>query len=244
MRPITRRLARASLVSAVALGALASVLLLAARGDDHQSKPRPPALAEPAARTPDDDGATVPVEARGTTALTCAGGWTPFANPVVHYGLCIPPGWGFSDFTTTGPMTDIPRRMLNNLHLLSADAFPWTPGDFPFDLVRERGVVDVELNLLPSDAPASTECEPADPRRVGTLTFLTCAQAYDDLGQPAEAGDVYATKIVVPLVTTPERIGPGPSLAGARLLVIVRTARPMTEEVSLPWRVVDSIRPL
>jgi len=75
---------------------------------------------------------------------------------------------------------------------------------------------------------------------VAGVTFLTCEQAYDDLGLPAATGLLRATKIAVPLLQPP--LG-APELAGARLLVIARTT-PTTplKEVDALWRLVDSIR--
>jgi hypothetical protein len=111
----------------------------------------------------------------------------------------------------------------------------------PFDVIRASDALDVELDLLPTGASSSADCEPTDPMLVGSLTFLTCEQRYDELGLPAPDGSLRAMKIVVPLRTTPSD-GSGEDLSGARLLVICRSRvwAPLKEVTTL-WTFARSV---
>jgi len=248
-----RRALRATIVLALAIATIASVGRIAF-SDGADDKPAPLTLAEGqhVADPPPFPGEhveaspepfTVPARAATPAGVTCPRGWSWFDNPVMHVGLCVPAGWGFTDFTSATPMTQIPSEQLTGLHLVSTRAFPWMPGDMPFDVIATRGIVDVEMMLLEPGIVATSECEPAAPRLVSGTTFLVCDQAYDALGLPALTGDVRAIKIAVPLLSTPDTAYPSADLLGARLLIIARLS-PTTslKEVDSLWKLVDSIR--
>jgi hypothetical protein len=187
---------------------------------------------------------TVPATTDPPVGVSCAEDGTWFDNPVMHYGLCVPQGWGFTDLSSPQPLARIPSVMLTNLHLVNDAAFPWTPGTLPFDAVRARGVLDVELNLLEPGAEASTECEPSARRTVASLRVLTCTQHYDIFGSPAATGSLRADKVNVGLRSTPIDLVGGPSLEGAALQIVLRAAVLATpEEVDTLWQIVGSIRP-
>jgi hypothetical protein len=150
----------------------------------------------------------------------------------MRYTMCVPSGWGFSDFSSAAPLDRIPVAELENLHLLG-NSFPWRPGTLPFDAVRS-GAFDVELDLLPADASANGECEPSNKLLVASLTFLTCEQLYDDDGLPALIGTLRAIKVIVP---------PRDAQAGAQLLVIARArVSALPQEVTTLWQLIRSIR--
>lgn len=242
MRTITsRRAARATAVLLLAIASVASIGRIAFSEDapltDRRPIPETPAIEQRTTQTsPPSVGVSTSPSSR------CGQDRTWFDNPVMHVGFCVPNGWGFTDFTTPHPMQAVPREQLTNLHLLSARAFPWTPGTRPFDAIRARGIIDVEMTLLETGMVATTECEPSLPRPHATLRLLTCEQRYDTLGLPAPAGDLRAIKILVPLATTPDPVHDAPGLAGARLLVIARTSEATTtQEVEQLWQLVDSI---
>jgi hypothetical protein len=158
----------------------------------------------------------------------------------MHYGLCIPPGWGFSDFRSAGALDQVPAVQLENLHILG-NAFPWHPGSLPFDAIK-TGALDVELDVLPASVRSSTECEPANEQLVGLLKLLTCEQLYDEAGMPSAAGSLRALKAIVPLRSAPAD-GSG-DLADARLLVIARSRTSASVgEVTTLWQIVRSIHP-
>ena len=245
MRSLSPR-RRALRALAVLIAALAGIAVagLAATSDE-PSKPGPvvhEGTAAEAPLPPPDETASpspsieaVPARADAPADAHCLDGWSYFDNPVMHYGLCTPPGWGFSAFSGIAPLNRIPGAQLDNLHLLG-NAFPWHPGTMPFDAVRS-GAFDVELDLLPAGATASGECEPANKLLVGLVTFLSCEQLYDDAGMPALTGTLRAIKVIVPLRSEPVDGG-----AGARLLVIARTrtaASPL--EVTTLWQIIRSI---
>ena len=236
---------RAGAVLAAALIAIAIAGLAAT--SDEASKPGPVARDgavgavpiappdEPTATPPSIDAVAARTEA--PAGVDCPDDWSYFDNPVMHYGLCTPPGWGFSDFSAPVPLDRIPAAQLENLHLLG-HAFPWHPGTLPFDAVR-AGAYDIELDLLPEDATATGECEPAKRVLVGTVTFLSCEQLYDNAGLPALIGTLRAIKVIVPLLSEP---ADGTGTTGARLLVIARariTALP--QEVTTLWQIIRSI---
>jgi hypothetical protein len=244
-----RRHARRALVVALATIICVGLAILTATSDE-PSKPGPvvregatAALANaPSAGPPVAAPLTgsVPARAPIPAGVTCPTDWSYFDNTVMHYGLCVPPTWGFSDFSSPNPFDRIPAVELESLHLLG-NAFPWHPGDFPFDAIK-TGALDVELDILPASVRSSTECEPANKQIVGLLTLLSCEQLYDDAGVPSSNGVLRALKVVVPLRTAPaDGSGDQP---GARLLVIARSrATASSKEVTTLWQIVRSIRP-
>jgi hypothetical protein len=245
---LRRHTHRALLVASVAIISI-SLAVLAATSDE-PSKPGPIAregalVAAP--NLPSDETppaapltGSVPARAPIPAGVLCPTDWSYFDNPVMHYGLCVPPGWGFSDFTSPVPLDRVPAVQLENLHLLG-NAFPWHPGALPFDAIM-TGVLDVELDILPASIRSTGECEPASKQLVGALTLLTCEQRYDNAGLPSAAGLLRALKAIVPLQSPP---ADGSSdLAGARLLVIARSrASASIGEVTTLWQIVRSIHP-
>jgi hypothetical protein len=245
---LRRRVSRALVVVSAAIISVACVVLAAT--SDEPSKPRPVtregALVSAPIPPPDETapaapiGGTVPARAPVPSGVTCPAAWSYFDNPVMHYGICVPAGWGFSDFTSAGALDRIPAVQLENLHLLG-NAFPWHPGALPFDAIK-AGALDMELDVLPASVRASNECEPAMKQVVGLLTLLTCEQLYDGAGLPSSWGVLRALKAIVPLRTAPAD-GPG-DLAGARLLVIARSRiSASVGEVTTLWQIVRSIHP-
>lgn len=233
---------------AASLVALAPVGARLALGDDAKSDAHTlpenasvPDPAEPAGEHQEPVVAPFTTPAAAADARGCPNGWSRFDNPALHYRICLPEGWGFTDFSRPEPLTEIPSRMLENLHVLSPEGFPWRPGDAPFEVIERGSVVNIELNLLEPDVASVIECEPAAPVAVAKATFLTCEQAYDELGLPAEVGRVRALKVIAPLQRTPLRLHPLFDPTGARLQVIVRSALSTGKEANLAWRIVQSI---
>lgn len=215
-RGIFRR-ARPIAVSALLAFALVGTLLASGASSD----PGDPVAGSPPAR----DDSTVSAVSAG---VSCPDGWRGFSNPVARYALCYPSGWGFTDFTTFGPLPSLLTRSLRNLHLVDASAFPWVAGTRSFDAIAS-GMIDVELSVLRPGVTIEGECAPSIASTLD-IPGLFCEQSYDALGLPAETGPVRALKFEVPLAAD-----------GARLLVVVRTASD-EEEVNLAWQLVRSIR--
>src|SRR5438874_1463486 len=131
----------ASRVLVVVSFAIISVALaVLAATSDEPSKPGPVAregalVASP--NPPTDEtapaaiGGTVPARAPMPVGVKCPEHWSYFDNPLMHYGVCVPPGWGFSDFRSASALDRVPAVELENLHLLGS-AFPWRPGVLPF----------------------------------------------------------------------------------------------------------------
>ena len=237
-----RRLARSVLmVASIAIIGLGIFALTATSEEGSKPGPVPQPegsiVASPAEATgPADAEETIAALALRPNGVTCPTGWSYFDNPVMHYGLCIPPGWGFSDFRGPDPLDRIPLVQLENLHLLG-NAFPWRPGTMPFDAVRQ-GATDIELDVLPPDTQAADECQPSTKKLLGLLSILTCEQLYDEAGMPATAGTLRAIKVVVPLPTPPV------DEPGARLLIIARSRTAASlGEVSTLWQIVQNVHP-
>jgi len=226
---------RALLVASIAIVGV-GLLALAATSEE-PSKPGPvlaPEGALQASPAAADAMGTVPARVHLPSGVTCPDGWSYFDNPVMRYGLCVPPGWGFSDFRGPDPLDNIPTAMLENLHLVG-NAFPWRPGTMPFDAVRQ-GATDIELNVLPAGATSGDECQPSTKRQLGRLTVLTCEQPYGSDDLPAQRGQLRALKMIVPL-----QAGPADE-PGARLLVIARTRMGASPaEVTTLWQIVQNV---
>ena len=235
LKAAARRLRRRALPVTVIAMALVGIAALAAVSEE-PSKPGPIVARDGASVsfTAGSERQTVPAITSPSAGVTCPAGWTYFDNPVAHYGLCVPQGWGFSDFRRTEPLDHIPNVQLENLHLLG-NAFPWRPGTMPFDAVRQ-GAIDVELDVVSPAARSGDECVPSTPKLIGALTVLACEQIYGEDGLPAPSGLMRALKVIVPLVTGPA------DEPGARLLVIARSRTwASVEEVTTLWQIVQHI---
>lgn len=231
-----RRNARRALMVALAAMIGVGIAGLAATSEE-PSKPGPvlPREGNVVAAPDVSTAQMVATEAPLPTGVTCPDGWSYFDNPVMNYGLCVPPGWGFSDFRGPEPLNQIPVVQLENLHLLG-NAFPWHPGALPFDAVR-NGAFDVELDVLPAAPQAGDECQPVTKRLLGLLSVFSCEQRYGEDGLPAATGLLRALKVIVPLKTGPA------DEPGARLLVIARSRIGATPtEVKTLWQIVQYIR--
>ena len=212
------------------------VALIALGAQSEQPKPGADPAREGGA-PPVVDTRTVPTSSEGSR---CAQGWSSFDNPVMHYAMCVPPGWGFSRFTEVAPLTEIPMRSLENIRLLSANAFPWSPGTHPFDAIATKDIVDVELDLLQPGTLAD-DCTPAI---ADGARLPSCMQSYDAMGLPASSGPVRALKVVIPLLRAPRDDDEDGATAVARLQVIVRaSAERLQRDGDLVWQLVDAIRP-
>lgn len=186
----------------------------------------------------------VPAVAVPPAGVSCPSGWRYFDNPVLHYGVCYPPGWGFTDYSDPDPMTTIPGKQLESLHLASEEAFPWRTGRSSFDAITEGGMIDVELNLLSDGAGASSECDPSEPLTAGDLTLLWCEETYNDLGLVDPTGPIRALKVVVPLRSDPLPTQQDADREGARLLVIARVSvATYSRAVALIWQLAKTVRP-
>jgi len=218
---MTRASMRVLAIAIAGIATVASVQVIA-RSDQTTPKPPPPVSSEEQPPRIEADDA-IPVTGDAPAGTRCDGSW--FENPTLRYGLCVPVGWGFTDFTTASPLTLIPRRQLPSVRLLSPGGFPWHPGDAPFEVTRDRGVIDVELNVLePSVDPG---CDAIVLLRLG---LRGCEQRIDALGLPSPSGALTATKVVVPLDPA------------TQLLVIGRTSSgSLPEEVDRLWQLIGSI---
>jgi len=233
---IRRHARRVVMVASIAIIGV-GIFALAATSEE-ASKPGPVPQRESgivaSAAQAADAAQTVPAVAPLPDGVTCPPSWSYFDNPAMDYGLCIPPGWGFSDFRGPDPLDRIPSVMLENLHLLG-NAFPWHAGAMPFDAVR-RGATDIELDLLQADATSGDECVPSTKRLLGVISVLSCEQLYGDDGLPAAMGLLRALKVIVPL-----RTGPSDE-PSARLLLIARTRTAASlAEVTTLWQIVQNV---
>src|SRR5437660_6138397 len=98
---LRRHATRALLVVSAAIICVALAVLTAT--SDEPAKPGPSARdgALVAAPNPPPDepapetslAGTVPARAPVPAGVMCPPDWSYFDNPVLHYGICVPPGW-------------------------------------------------------------------------------------------------------------------------------------------------------
>lgn len=234
----------ALVLTITALGSIGVMRALSSPGD---GKPGPSPVAENATVPGPDDEVKTEYTVSAVTApragTSCPAGWSYFDNPVLHYGICYPAGWGFSDFTAPAPMTQIPSRQLENLHLLSPKAFPWNVGDASFDAITARGMTDIELDILQAGATVETGCDPSTTLQVANLTLRSCEEALNALGEPVTSGSgvIRSLTIVLPLAQAPSS---DTSAAGSRLQIVVRAAfEDFGKEAELVWQIAKTVRP-
>ena len=65
--------------------------------------------------------------------VSCPAGWLFFDNPVVHYYLCYPPGWGVPDATGFQRLITIPGEQLYGLTFWAQELFAEAPAATPPD---------------------------------------------------------------------------------------------------------------
>ncbi|MFN2614018.1 MAG: hypothetical protein ABR552_04280 [Actinomycetota bacterium] len=234
---------RALITTVLAIGLVAGFRVFGAGSETPPSKPVPP-LSEGSASEPERPQGTVPVIAQ-RAGISCANGWSPFDDPVAHYTLCVPPGWGFSELTSPGPLTQVRSVTLENLHLLGPDAFPWHTGDDIYAAVIARNIVEVELDVV----PASVSNDPANPGPcipAVASAMTSCEERYDASGETADPnGPLHVLKVAVPLMRAPSPVNAADTLEGAaRLQITIRSrADRYTQEVDLLWSLVRSVTP-
>jgi len=223
-------------------GILLSAFGLVAHGDDTAGKPPQPVFPEDATVPlppfpPGEEPIAVPepftVPAR---AGTCPNGGSLFDNPVLRYRICVPSGWGFTDFVHQGALDEIASETLENLHLIKPVSR--APGVAPFDDIARGRLVDIELDIAEPGISFGSSCEPTT--RV-LEDALMCEHLLNSLGLPAPIGTIRAITIVIPLASAPVRLHPLHDPAGSSLLVIVRAARADTKGVDRAWDVLESL---
>jgi hypothetical protein len=133
----------------------------------------------------------VPVSTTPPEGVTCPERWLFFDNPVLHYTMCYPEGWGFVDYAaseaglTSGPATMLPRVELSSPVLWGPDLFPLAPRfNFPEEL-RETtlNLINIKIEYLPADLDWQA-CQPTEPVTVGRVGGNMCEYTYDALPGP------------------------------------------------------------
>jgi hypothetical protein len=241
---MTRR-SRTVISCALALGALLAFGIRGAASDAGQTKPGPGTLIEgapvtdpPLGETAEPAPFTIPAES-ALPRESCPDDWRAFDNTAMHYTLCYPPAWGFTELRAPDPLEQLRSVTLGSLRLLNM--FPWKTGDRVFDAVLARGGIVIELNVVPKDAPL----DPVNPacalasRVIEGTTFDACEESIDaTTGQRAPLGPLHVLRVAVPLLRTPERITAKAPQA-SRLMIVVRSqAARFQEEASLIWQIV------
>jgi hypothetical protein len=185
----------------------------------------------------------VPARQSPATASTCPPAWNYFDNPALHYAICYPSGWGFTEYDAPLALTAVRSQTLGNLHLAGPEAFPWPDGDRSIDAVASRGVIDIELDLVDPSSTKENDCTPS-PVRVSARTFLACEEHLDALGMPASNGPIHTLEVVFDLARPVMTTDVFPAPAGAQLVAIVRApAAAFAKEVDLLWQLVGTIAP-
>ncbi len=187
----------------------------------------------------------------------CPSSWSYFSNRPMHYGFCYPPGWGFQGDDIARPAPFLYEFQVDSLRLLSPGAFPEPREGYLTDVMRARGIVDLELMIFPSHADVGRECFPHDPIHVAGANSLWCSNRFDQ-GGPGRAsdetvvtsrGEFIIVKVLIPLKSVPlnvrSRDGSIDHLSqhGDRLLVVFMTTAERYQRSSAQlWEIVRSIR--
>lgn len=225
-----------------------------------QQKPATTTLSEGPVETtaPEPTLAPVPASSVPPAGVACPPGWLFFDNPVVHYSLCYPSGWGISDFSTPNPLDTIPRKALGDVYILSPEAFPNPVGvDFarsPPDVqARLKEAITIDVSVFPPGV-SSQGCKPSMPVVMSGVRGVECEDTYDILPGPevqfSPNGSLHTLVIWLPLNRLPE---PDPAVprsvlqeqpsSGFQLAINVTgpVARHF-DQGSVPWQVLDTIR--
>lgn len=159
MRSIHAR-TRLLAIGAITVGMVAGSALIAGSRD-----------AKPTTVTPDRPGVDPLASSRAMVVPTaiaapawCPNDWVGFRNPIVGYDTCYPRGWGFTDLRSPGPLATLRGTSLGAVRLLSADAFPWTRGQIPEEVVAARGIIEVEVASVARYMPDTAndrDCTPS-----------------------------------------------------------------------------------
>ena len=227
-----------------------------------QTKPsEPPEPEGTQVATPVDLGTLVPVATAPPPGVTCPPDWLFFDNPALHYSICYPPGWGFSDFSTPDPLAAVPVVTLSSVNILSQDAFPYSADihytERPPDVKARLGqTVTVNVEAFPPGAGLEG-CQPSIPVAVGPLSGLFCEDVYDILPGPevrfSPSGQRHTLRVFLPLPQPPDldllardlpsELRDIQPKSGWQLLVSVTgQASRYPVEKDLQWQIVNSIR--
>ncbi len=234
------------LVAGVAVAGLgvgtAVSLYFALPGGDEEAVSQPPQETAPAetpglptlAPTPipgiPDE---VPAATTPPPGVTCPAGWLFFDNPVDHYSICYPPGWGFSNFDTTGPLLTLQARAVSNLHLLSPDSFPMPAGTPYVELAQDvKARLDNSISFEIGGAPPGVVfkadgCQPDTPIDILGVQGLTCLDVYDVLPGPVQQfrpdGSRHTLTLLLPLAQKPVSVW-GDDTTGFKFLLFATTS--------------------
>jgi len=184
---------------------------------------------------------TVPASKTPPTGTLCPPSWAYFDNPAMHYGLCYPAGWGFTEYNASLPLASVRSQTLLSLHLASPDAFPFPAGSTNFGGIA-RGMTDVELAMYDPTGSIEDSCTFTQVQAQGR-TFNACTQFLDANGYPTDStGTIRTLSVLLPLkqIIDPNDTTPAPD--GAQLLVVARAQRDtFSTEEDLLWKLIATI---
>lgn len=132
----------------------------------------------------------------------CPDGWAFFVDPLMHFDVCYPDGWGFVDQLGGGPADTIPAGGLGGVKLLSTNAFPRTPPKDPGDPLPSDVLV-VEMERVASDSNLDG-CQPDREINIVEATATWCEEEFSS--NASDDPDTYhALKALIDLPIPPER---------------------------------------
>jgi len=185
------------------------------------------------------------------SGVTCPDAWLYFDNPVMHYSVCYPADWGFSDFSSPKRFTQVPGESLYSVNLLSPDYFSsWPSSD------EERLNSNAVTLTIESFPPGLTRqgCDPTVKIDIAGVGATWCQDTYDLLPGPevkfAPGGARHTLVVAAPLDRSPEVDPVIPRAAqdsqptsGYRLLMTMTapTSRYLTEG-TLQWQIIKTLR--
>lgn len=245
-----------------ALGVYVVSLSLAPGQEKPPVSPLPEGLemASPSGDQPRQAALEIPVSVTPTAGVTCPQEWSLFDNPALHYTICYPPGWGFTDFSTSERLSGIPAAALSSVNIASPETFP-----YPADVHYNRRSADVKARLdraltinIETFPPGGRleGCTPNSPVNIGPAKGLFCEDTYDILPGPqvrfSPSGERHTLKVLVPLDRSPDLhlLGVPVSLqqtqpkSGFQLYIkISGQASRWPEEKQIVWQILNTIAP-
>ena len=224
-----------------------------------QTKPSQPPLPEGTqVPTPMDLGRLVPTVSTPPVGVSCPPRWLFFDNPALHYSICYPPGWGVTDFSTSGPLTAIPTRQLGSVYIVSPEAFP-NPVGIPYmelpagvQAWLEQAVTVTIEPFAPGEAREG--CYPSTPISISGVQATWCEDVYDILPGPearfSSEGSRHTLVVFLPLARPPDlhadappELREGQPRSGWQLNILVTSqAASYPKGKDLQWQIVGTVR--
>ncbi len=172
--------------------------------------------------------------------------WKYFENPAVHYTLCLPPEWGFTDYDNALPLRTISRDRLGQLAALSKDGFPWTEarGETMYQDLASSKFVVLSLSAITSETALDRYCNPGKTADWSNVHATWCEDrlSTDPYKGPDKQGPIRRLVVVLKL-QTPWNTGNPSDVPHDKLIITVKTgASRYEQQLDLYWQAVRTLK--